>query len=220
VPEQNLDRQYRRPTGSLGRQVGERMAEDHLPENLWTVSLLQARPTDHILELGFGAGVAIQELAKTVTQGRIAGIDFSKTMVAAARRRNAQAIKRGTVDLRYGDVAELPFDDAQFDKAFSIHSIYFWRQPHEVVRGIERVLRPGGRLVLTVLPTERWNERDPDTPIGTPDCRAYSGEELARILEEAGFGAIRIETDSHPSYRSNFSVIGVKHSCSSPSISR
>ena len=102
-----LDEQYRRPTGLLGLVIGRRMAYQHRPENFWTVSILQPQPTDHILEIGFGPGVAIQELSKKVTEGCIAGVDFSQAMVCVARLRNAATVRKGLVDLRYGDAATL-----------------------------------------------------------------------------------------------------------------
>jgi ubiquinone/menaquinone biosynthesis C-methylase UbiE len=186
------------------------MTRDHRPENLWTISVLRAQPSDHMLELGFGSGFAVQELAKVVTQGRICGVDFSKTMVSAARRRNADAIKSGRVDLRYGDVVALPFGDETFDKAYSIHSIYFWPQPLIALKEVQRVLKPGGILALTVLPKEKWNADGPDAPVGTPECKPYSGDELALMLAEAGFSSIHIQAESNQAHRSNFSVIGVK----------
>ena len=51
-----IDGQYRRPTGLLGRYVGDGMARDHQPENQWTVACLDPQPGDRILELGFGPG--------------------------------------------------------------------------------------------------------------------------------------------------------------------
>ena len=121
-----LSRQYRRPSGIVGRYIGGLMVKQHAPENLWTLQVLQAQPGDCILEIGFGGGYAIQQLAQRVTQGRLSGIDFSPAMVAAARRRNAAAVAAGRVDLRHGDAARLPFGEGEFDKAYSIHSVYFW----------------------------------------------------------------------------------------------
>ncbi|HLA43151.1 MAG TPA: hypothetical protein VJZ27_06940, partial [Aggregatilineales bacterium] len=82
-----LDRQYRQPSGLIGRWIGQRMASQHIPENLWTVELLKPQKYDHILEIGFGPGVAIQALTQHVTEGWIAGIDFSQTMVRTAQKR-------------------------------------------------------------------------------------------------------------------------------------
>lgn len=205
----NLDPHYRRPSGWLGRYVGRSMARDHQPENQWTVAMLAVQPTDHILELGFGPGAAIEALTKLAPHSRISGIDLSKTMVRAARRRNRDAVRRGQVALHYGDAARLPFADRSFDKAFGIHTIYFWPQPLAALREIWRVLKPGGALTITVLPKERWNALDPDLPIGTPACTPYSGPELLSMLAETGFVQTRI-AQGDPQQRSNFCAIGVR----------
>lgn len=207
--QKHIDQQYRRPSGLLGRWIGRRMANEHRPENLWTVALLDVQPNDCILEIGFGPGYAIQEVAKRLTTGRIAGVDFSATMVNAARRRNAKAVHAGRVDLREGEAAYLPFADAFFDKVFSIHSLYFWPEPVAAVNEIFRVLKPGGILCITILPTDRWAITF-GTPVATPEFRPYSGEELQDLLRGAGFINLRVEADSDPDNLSNYSVIGQK----------
>ena len=205
--EQILDAQYRRPSGWLGAWIGRRMAKDHLPENLWTVKVLRPQAGEHLLEIGFGAGVAIAELERNNRQLQICGIDFSRAMLSAAMRRNQAALREGRVRLYYGDAAVLPFDPESFDKVFSIHSIYFWPDPLAVLAEIRRVLKPGGWVVLTVLPKELWNVGQPDRVVGTAECRPYSGAELDAMLRQAGFRAVRIEADSAPLLRSNYCVV-------------
>ena len=186
-----LDGQYRQPSGLVGRWVGSKMAEQHVAENLWTVALLDVQPSDRILEIGFGPGIAVEAAAKRAARGFVAGVDVSRTMVAAASKRNIAAIRAGKVELRHADAAHLPYPDASFNKAFSIHSIYFWRDPLLALKDIYRVLKPHGLLVLTVLPKEKWNLADPDEA-GAPDCRPYSGDELLALMREAGFTGERI----------------------------
>lgn len=206
-----IDGQYRRPSGLLGRWIGRKMAQQHVPENAWTVGLLNAQPTDHILEVGFGPGLAVERLAQIVTHGRISGVDFSRTMVAAANKRNARAVREGRVDLRFGDAATLPFTAAQFDKAYSIHSIYFWPDANRGLAELYRVLKPGGLLVLTILPIEKWGGGDPDKPPGTPECKPYSGLDLQLMLREAGFSSSHIEVDSGANASaSNYSLVATK----------
>lgn len=202
-----IDGQYRQPTGPVGRWIGSKMARQHQPENRWTVNLLEVQPTNHILEVGFGPGIAIEQVASRAAL--VAGIDFSRTMVAAAKRRNAAAIRAGKVDLRYGDAASLPFSNEAFDKAYSIHSIYFWPDPLKALGEIYRVLKPGGLLALTVLPKEKWNPENPELA-GTPECKPYYGEELKTMLGKVGFSSLRIEADPNPNVPSNYSVVGHK----------
>jgi ubiquinone/menaquinone biosynthesis C-methylase UbiE len=142
--------QHGHPRGIVGRLLGEQMVRQHMPETTWTISLLNLRPEDQILELGFGAGKAIELVAAQITNGHVSGIDLSQEMVRAASRRNAQAIKAGQVALRLGDLTTLSFADNQFDKIFSIQTLYFWPDPPRALAEIFRVLKPGGVLIVTL----------------------------------------------------------------------
>lgn len=179
---------YRRPDRLIGHIVGDNMAQQHIRENNWTVSLLDVQPTDFVLEIGFGPGIAIQRLAALTPQAHISGIDFSPTMVRAASKRNARSIKMGHIDLHCGDVVTLPFADSSFDKIFSLHSIYFWPQPVRAMQEIYRVLKPEGTLIMTILPKEKWSNEGADAPL----CNVYSGETLSQLMRNNGFTDTRI----------------------------
>jgi ubiquinone/menaquinone biosynthesis C-methylase UbiE len=69
--------------------------------NAWVVSLLDVQRDDRVLEIGFGPGVAIRELARLAADGYVYGLDHSEVMVRQAARRNAEGVRRGRVDLRY-----------------------------------------------------------------------------------------------------------------------
>ncbi len=184
-----IDRQYRRPTGIVGYLIGRRMAQQHRPENAWTVSLLAVQPADRVLEVGFGPGVAIELLATQASHGWIAGIDISSTMISVAQRRNFQGIKAGRVELRQGEVTTLPFADASFDKALSIHTLYFWSDPVKALSELQRVLKQQGVLALTFLPRDRWPEGETAATISG----VYSGQEVVQLLQETGFTQAQIE---------------------------
>jgi ubiquinone/menaquinone biosynthesis C-methylase UbiE len=144
------DRQHINPSGVVGRLVGERMVRQHKPETEWTLSLLDIAPGDRVLEIGFGAGRALELVGQQASHGYIAGIDVSRTMLSSARRRNATAVAAGRMLLLQGDVAFLPFAGEQFDKILSIHTFYFWPEPLQTMRQLFRLLRPGGKLVVTL----------------------------------------------------------------------
>src|SRR3954468_20765767 len=94
--------QFRKPSGLLGRLIGNGMARGNEPEARWTIDLLNIQLDTRVLEIGFGPGIAIQYAAKQAPQGHVSGIDYSKTMVRLAHKWNADAIKTGLIDLTYG----------------------------------------------------------------------------------------------------------------------
>ena len=146
----SLAQQFRRPAGFIGRLAGFlfRMNREAVA---WTIDLLDIQPTDHILEIGFGPGHGIQRVAQLAAQGRVAGVDFSETMLEQATRRNAAAIASGNVELRLGDASRLPYPDHSFHKVFATNVVYFWKASVATLREIQQVMKPGGRLALYVI---------------------------------------------------------------------
>ena len=188
--------QFRKPSGLLGRLIGNGMARGNEPEARWTIDLLNIQPDMRVLEIGFGPGVAIQYAAEQAAQGHVSGIDFSETMVQVARKRTASAIRNGLVDLRQGDVRSLPYADETFDRVFTIHCIYFWAEPTACLREIRRVLAANGLLAITILPIDRWppERRTPSTDI----FKLYRAGEVAQLVAEAGFRDVRVEDYPQP----------------------
>ncbi|HET9223120.1 MAG TPA: methyltransferase domain-containing protein, partial [Roseiflexaceae bacterium] len=73
--------------------------------NAWTLSLLDLRPEDHVLDVGCGPGALIQALAVQVTSGIAAGVDLSPVMLRQAARHNAKTIHAGRVQLQQGSAS-------------------------------------------------------------------------------------------------------------------
>jgi ubiquinone/menaquinone biosynthesis C-methylase UbiE len=137
--EDILNRQYGLPSGIVGWLVGEQMVRQHRPETAWTLDLLDIQPADTVLEVGFGAGQGIKLAAEKASEGRVMGIDLSEAMVRVAIRRNAWAVKAGRVTLLQGNITALPFEDQQFDKIMTIHTVYFWPEPSQALRGLTKI---------------------------------------------------------------------------------
>jgi len=153
--------------------------------NSWAVSLLDVQPTDRVLEIGFGPGIAIAELAGRATRGQVYGIDHSEVMVQQASGRNAAAIRAHRVHLAHASVEQLPSFDGPLDAILAVNSVGFWPNPVERLRRLRRLLRSGGRIALA---------RQPRCPGATQDTTARAAQELQDLLTQAGFTQIRTET--------------------------
>ena len=200
-------RQFRKPSGWFGRVIGNRMAEGNVYDAEWTVSLLDIQPEHHILEIGFGPGVSTRYAAEKATKGFVAGIDHSETMVQTARQRNSGIIQAGRMDLKQGDVASLPYPNETFDKAFSIHSIYFWEKPIECLQELRRVLKPGGLLAITIQPKDKWNElQQRESSLRT----LYFSADLVTMFGAVGFREVRVEVSPEPDQFPGECVLGIK----------
>jgi len=157
-----IARQSSCPSGWLGRVIAGIMARETTVENALALRLLDPRPQDVVLEIGFGHGRVIAELASRCSQGSVRGLDSSPTMVQMATRLNQAAVDRGLVQLDAGDSSALPYASDMFDCALTVHTIYFWSQPLDHIREILRVLKPGGKLVVGFRPdSERFRSAFP-----------------------------------------------------------
>lgn len=176
------------PRGMIGRLLGRIMAWHNGPDAAWTLDCLGIRDGERVLEIGFGPGRALEMLAQMHPTALICGIDHAETMLKAARTRNRQAVQEGRLDLRLGSVMALPFEDASFDKAFSINCIYFWEPPIEGLKEIHRVLKAGGRLAVTV--------RDKDREA----YQRFKSAGLERLFLDAGFSDVQVRHNGMPGH--------------------
>jgi ubiquinone/menaquinone biosynthesis C-methylase UbiE len=202
-----LNQQYSCPRGVLGWLAGEQMVRQHRPETGWTVNLLAIQPADAVLEVGFGAGRGIKLAAEKASEGHVIGIDLSKAMVRVATRRNARAIKAGRVALAQGTITALPFEDQYFEKLMTIHTLYFWHEPSQVISELYRVLKPGGRSVIT-LSTGRINALG-EVEVWAP-LQSIVEEQVMPGMQQEGFKVVRLEQGPNSRQYTSVAVIGEK----------
>jgi ubiquinone/menaquinone biosynthesis C-methylase UbiE len=179
-------RQFGKPSGLLGALAGFIMSArpSNRARNLATLRLLDIQPEDHVLEVGFGPGLAIARAAELASHGKVTGIDHSELMVRQARRRNAAAIASGRVELMHGSAEPLPELGVRFDKVLAVNVFAFWEDPVAVLRGVRLVMKPGATVALTFQPRRRGAT--------VVDTRA-GAERMASSLASAGFERLRVE---------------------------
>jgi SAM-dependent methyltransferase len=179
--------QFHEPRGVGGRIAGWVMANrgSNRERNRWAVGLLDVRPDDRVLEIGFGPGVAIHEIARRATNGLVVGVDHSEVMVRQATRRNAAAVREGRVDLRLGPAEHLPAFDAPFDKILAVNSLMFWDDPVARLKELRALLTAGGRIAIAY---------QPRGPNASNETATEAAKEITGYFETAGFTDVRVKT--------------------------
>ncbi len=130
--------------------VSRRKAAERL---VWAVETMAVRPTDRLLEIGCGHGVAVSLVCEKLDSGSILAIDRSPTMIAMAEKRNAEYVAAGVASVHAASLDEADLGDALFDKVFAIHVGVFLRgQPTRELEIIKRHLAPGGTFYLVYEP--------------------------------------------------------------------
>lgn len=134
-------------------------------------------------DLGCGTGAVTEALAPFV--GRVIGVDGSRAMLAAARRRLGD---RHNVELRTGDLEALPIDDGELGAALLVLTLHHVPEPRAALAEAARALGTGGRLTMVdMLPHDREAYRREMGHVWL----GFSEEQVATWLADAGFEGVR-----------------------------
>ena len=142
-------------------------------------------PADAVVaDLGCGTGRLLADVAPFAA--KVVGVDASPAMLKAARRRLAHV---DGVDLRQGELADLPIASDSCDVAFCVLALSYVDDPSAVTREMGRVLKPGGRaVVVDVLAHDRDDFR---RQMGQRH-RGFSPEQMTGVLTAAGLRGVRV----------------------------
>ena len=148
---------------------------------IWAVDALEIRPTDSLLEVGCGHGVAVSLACERLTTGTITAIDRSAKMIEMATRRNREHIDAGRAVLGATALEDADLGDRRFDKIFAFNVAPFWLQPEAAVDAVHGHLATDGTVYIF------WDARH-----SAPERARDLGRELADRLREGGFSVNRV----------------------------
>lgn len=191
LPPQVLQARYDRAAqnweATLARFGFQKAYRSLLQRQDW--SAVSGRRVD-VLDLGVGTGaLSVATITALHGQGRqvgrVAGVDMSATMLAKAQE--AIASSGAVMDAVQGDVEALPFADASFDVVLAAHVIEHLGRPLRAMAEIDRVLRPGGRVVfmltrcgpITLRIQKHWS------------VQCARSRKLEAVLRDFGMDAVR-----------------------------
>jgi SAM-dependent methyltransferase len=192
------------PTWASRREEIEHVCN---PVRDWLIRELRPQPGDTVLELAAGVGDTGFEAARIIGEsGQLISSDFSPAMVDAARRRGAQ-LGLENVDYRVLDAERIELEADSVDGALCRYGYMLMTDRAAALAETRRVLRPGGRVALTVWgPPERnpfftiiggtlaeGGHIPPPDPEGPGIFSMATAERTTALLDAAGFASSRVE---------------------------
>lgn len=126
------------------------MSSNNASERIaWAVDRLDVQPSDQILEIGCGHGVAVTLVCDRLEKGHILAIDRSDKMIAMARKRNETCEIAGKASFQAVPLRDADFAAASFDKIFAIRVGIFMRgNPARELAIIRAALKKDGRFYI------------------------------------------------------------------------
>jgi ubiquinone/menaquinone biosynthesis C-methylase UbiE len=159
---------------------------------------------EQVLDLGCGTGIVARVAADELGGGKtVLGIDLTPGMLEAAQ--SVSADTHPDITWQQGQAEDLPLARSSFDVVLSQQAFQFFEDRDAALKEIHRVLRPGGRMVLSVLRSTEHNHTykplieafrrhggdDLGTMMNSP-FREWSIQDLREMVERAGFSDVSV----------------------------
>ncbi len=164
-------------------------------------ALSELRPGEVVLDLGSGGGLdALLAAQRVGPQGRVIGVDMTPEMIERAQE-SARKANAANVEFRFGEIEDLPLEDASVDVIISNCVINLSPDKEAVFREAFRVLKPGGRMIVSDIVTQ-----DELPKFVRESLAAWAGcvggaleqEEYLQKIRTAGFVDVEVLQKSAP----------------------
>lgn len=204
-----LSRQLKKPEGVTGREVANMLNETNqgLYDLAW--SMLDLKPDDHLLEIGFGNGKQFPHYFDMQPGLSVTGLDFSESMCEEARASNLGLIEKGFLTILCSDTQHMPLEDEMFDWILGLNVLYFWDSPGSHLNQLFRVLKPGGHLLIGYRPRKTVEH----LPFTRQNFTLYEPEELDMLVRDHGFEKVRQEANNYEKTAPDGTLLNITDNC-------
>ncbi len=169
------------------------MCKDDYP---YIASELEKEEYHDLLDCGCGTGPMISLLYEEDATKHYTGIDITPKMIEVGKAKNLTG-----VDWVVGDCENLPFQEGSFDVIICSNSFHHYPNPQAFFNSVEKVLRPGGRLILqdyTAPKVVLWIMNHTEMPlanlVGHGDVKAYTLDEIKAFCDKSGLKIEKLES--------------------------
>ena len=143
-----LIKQSQKPSGLIGRVITKIWSFYFKKLSLWAIKQTTISDNYRILEIGYGGGSTIKNLLALNKNLEIHGIDISKESYRTAQRVHSDSIRKGSVQLKIGNVENMPYQNNYFDRIFAIQTHIFWKDIKKSFQEVYRVMPSNSTLII------------------------------------------------------------------------
>ena len=143
-----LIKQSQKPSGLIGRVITKIWSFYFKKLSLWAIKQTTISGNYRILEIGYGGGSTIKNLLALNKNLEIHGIDISKESYRTAQRVHSDSIRKGSVQLKIGNVENMPYQNNYFDRVFAIQTHIFWKDIKKSFQEVYRVMSSNSTLII------------------------------------------------------------------------
>ena len=143
-----LIKQSQKPSGLIGRVITKIWSFYFKKLSLWAIKQTTISDNYRILEIGYGGGSTIKNLLALNKHLEVHGIDISKESYRTAQRVHSDSIRKGSVQLKIGNVENMPYQNNYFDRIFAIQTHIFWKDIKKSFQEVYRVMSSNSTLII------------------------------------------------------------------------
>lgn len=182
----NLEKQLGCPEGLDGIEVAVRMSVANKNLIFSTVDVLTLKQEEKVLELGHGNCSHLFYVLKQANEIHYDGVEISETMHSEAKRINQNFSKESNSNFHLYDGLNLPFESEEFDKIFTVNTLYFWSNPKKLLSEINRVLKPKGEFFMSIVDKQFMKQ----LPFVGNRFNLYSVGDIVKLFGDSNFTVI------------------------------
>nr|WP_315219800.1 class I SAM-dependent methyltransferase [uncultured Flavobacterium sp.] len=189
VELQAIASQLKHPTGEKGIGMANMMHETNINMTLHSIQNLNLAKGNKVLELGHGNARHVSHLFQQTDDLTYYGLEISDLMFNEAQQINNHFVANKKASFFLYDGNHIPFQDAFFDKIFTVNTLYFWKEPEKFLLEIYKVLKEKGVFSLTFAEESFMKQ----LPFTRYEFELYSTEKAQELIQKTPFKVIKKE---------------------------
>lgn len=201
------------PSGEAGTDIANKMNDTNSTMTLKAIETLRLSDNDSFLEIGHGNCRHLKDILKSAKNIQYFGLDISELMNQEAANINSAYVETGKASFHLYTGEKIPFQNNSFHKIMTVNTIYFWKNPAELLKEIYRVLKNNGLFSIAFVQKD-FMETLPFTKYG---FELFDTERVEALIKTTSFKIVKIlnqmeqvESKAGEMVNRNFTIVMVE----------